>query len=132
MATTETTDDIIDFLHLHFPGFEGLPAKSDAAELKPINKDVPYVTRTGDTLSCTMGNWVGEPTSYKYQWKRGTANVGEDSDTYTVTGADAGATMTCVVSATNAAGTTTAPASNGVAIAASQTRTAHDHKGKEA
>ena len=129
---SETVDDIVDFLHKHFPGFEGLPEKSDAAQLKPVNKDVPYVTRTGDTLNCTMGNWTGEPTSYKYQWKRDGTNVGTDADAYTVTGADAGATMTCVVSATNAIGTTEAPASNGVAIAASQTRETTHHRGKEA
>jgi hypothetical protein len=130
---SETVDDIVDFLHMHFPGFEGLPEKADAAQLKPVNKDVPYVTRTGDMLNCTMGNWTGEPTGYKFQWKRDGTNVGADADAYTVTGADAGATMTCVVSATNAVGTTVAPASNGVAIAASQARETTHHRGtKEA
>jgi hypothetical protein len=84
----------------------------------PVNVDVPYVEQVGDLLTCTMGNWDNEPTSYSYQWKSdGTATIGTDASQYTVTPDDAGHTITCIVTATNAIGSTAAPPSNGVAIA---------------
>jgi hypothetical protein len=84
----------------------------------PINVDVPYASQAGDVLSCTMGNWENEPTAYAYQWKMDGADVGTDSETYTVTAADDGGTATCIVSASNAVGTTQAPPSNGVVVTA--------------
>jgi hypothetical protein len=45
------------------------------------------------------------------------ANVGVGA-TYNTTPADVGHTLTCVVKATNTAGTTTAPPSNGVVVTA--------------
>jgi hypothetical protein len=82
----------------------------------PTNVDVPHVTQNGTTLNCTMGNWTGEPTSYAYQWKIDGTNAGTDSPDYTVRDADVGNTATCVVTATNAAGSGTAPPSNGVVV----------------
>jgi hypothetical protein len=82
----------------------------------PTNVDVPAVTQNGTTLNCTMGNWTGEPTAYAYQWQIDGTNVGTDSPNYTVRDADVGNTATCVVTATNAAGSGTAPPSNGLVI----------------
>src|SRR5215467_15932908 len=39
------------------------------SDLAPINVDIPAVMQDGTTLSCTMGNWTGEPTAYHYQWR---------------------------------------------------------------
>jgi hypothetical protein len=66
-----------------------------------------------------MGNWEGEPTSYAYQWKIDGANVGTGTATAThaVQPGDVGKTATCVVTATNALGSTAAPPSNGVVVA---------------
>lgn len=93
--------------------------------LPPVNKDVPMVSgpsglsaAVGDTLNCTMGNWTGEPSSYVYQWKRGATAVGTNSNNYTAVAADAGASVTCVVTAANANGSTMAPPSNAIVIAA--------------
>ena len=84
----------------------------------PTNRDVPYVGQTGDVLSCTMGNWDGEPDSYAYAWHSdGVANGATGAD-HTITEEDAGHTLACVVTATNALGSTAAPMSNGVAIPA--------------
>lgn len=77
----------------------------------PVNVDIPHVTQAGNTLTCTQGNWNGTPTAYAYQWNVGGSNVGTDADTYTVSAADNGATAICTVTATNAAGSTAAPAS---------------------
>jgi hypothetical protein len=89
-------------------------------DVPPVNVDVPHVSGTGAvgaTLSCTMGNWEGEPTSYAYQWLGGTSTLGT-GETYTVGESDVGASITCVVTATNAFGSTTAPPSNAIDVAA--------------
>ena len=90
---------------------------------KPGVIDVPYVSAapyppatTSTVCSCTQGNWDGVPTSYTYQWKRdGTVNLGTAA-TYTLVAGDIPShTITCVVTATNAQGSTVAPPSNGIA-----------------
>jgi hypothetical protein len=94
-----------------------LTAALAAAQGPPTNVDVPYAQLTGDTASCTMGNWTGEPTSYSYAWHRdGVANGGTDA-TYTVQPDDSGHNLACVVTATNALGATVAPMSNAIAVA---------------
>jgi hypothetical protein len=94
------------------------PDAPAAPTAPPVNVDVPYVTQTGDMLSCTMGIWDGEPTGYAYQWTIDGVAVGTDASTHTVVAGDAGKTAACVVSATNALGTTAAPPSNGVVVTA--------------
>lgn len=78
----------------------------------PTNTTVPAVTQTGTTLNCTMGTWGGEPTSYAYAWKLDDVAAGSDAATYEVQAGDVGKSATCVVTATNAAGSTAAPPSN--------------------
>ena len=83
----------------------------------PVNRDVPAVTQSGSTLSCTMGNWEGEPTSYAYQWKIDGVDAGTGTADYAVQAGDVGKMATCVVTATNAHGSTAAPPSVGVVVA---------------
>ena len=83
----------------------------------PVNTVAPDVTgsqNVGDVLTTTNGTWTGSPTSYAYQWKRGATNVGANANTYTLVSADAGLNMTCVVTATNATGST--PATSNIFI----------------
>lgn len=88
----------------------------------PVNVDVPHVQQAGagvgSSLTATMGNWqnMESASSYRFQWKRGAANVGTNSASYAVTAPDIGTTMTCVVTATNALGSTAAPPSNSVTV----------------
>jgi hypothetical protein len=84
----------------------------------PVNVDVPHVQQEGDTLTCTMGNWEGEPTGYTYQWQLDGADITGGTATLPIMADDVGKTATCVVSATNALGTTAAPPSNGVVVTA--------------
>ena len=87
----------------------------------PINVDVPHVQQEGGSLTCTMGNWEGmqaEPHSYAYQWQLDGADITGGTATLPIMADDVGKTATCVVSATNALGTTAAPASNGVVVTA--------------
>jgi len=95
----------------------------------PVNVDVPMVhgdATVGGTLTCTMGNWDNVPTSYAYQWQSdGSSVAAAGGNTYTVDPADAGKSISCVVTATNNAGSTEAPPSNAVLIsggATTQTR----------
>ena len=89
---------------------------------KPGMVDIPYASANatppvvGTVVSCTTGNWVGTPTSYTYQWKRdGTTNLGTAAN-YTLIAADVGGhSITCVVTATNATGSTAASPSNAIA-----------------
>src|SRR4029077_12469266 len=82
----------------------------------PANVAVPFVSQTGDTLTCTMGEWSGTPTSYAYQWQINSNNAGTDAATYVVQAGDIGGTAVCTVTATNAIGSTAAPPSVGVVV----------------
>lgn len=91
----------------------------------PVNVDIPMVSgpngigdaSEGQTLTCTMGNWHGVPTSYDYAWQVDGSPNSAVGDTYNVAAGDAGHSITCVVTAANAIGATTAPASNPIAVA---------------
>ena len=77
----------------------------------PVNTVLPVVSGTtyvGDLLTTTDGTWSGSPTSFSYQWKRGATNIGTNANTYTLLTADASTNITCVVTATNASGSTPA------------------------
>jgi hypothetical protein len=103
-----------------------LGGEAPGATAPPVNRDVPHVSGVGTVgamLTCTMGNWDGEPTSYAYQWRRGTTDIAGTGNTYVVVAEDAGASISCVVTATNDAGSTVAPPSNAVAIAAASDET---------
>jgi hypothetical protein len=64
-----------------------------------------------------MGNWNNVPDSYAYQWQIDGDDVGTNAADYTVTPGDVGKSAVCVVTATNALGSTAAPPSNSVTIA---------------
>ena len=75
----------------------------------PVNTVAPVISGTavvGQTLSSTTGTWTGTPTiTYAYQWKRNGSNIASaTSSTYTLVQADATFAITCVVTATNVAG----------------------------
>lgn len=110
------TDSLVQHVLMAFVPTDALDSAAEA----PIIIDVPHVsggTVEGDVLNCTMGNWENVPTSYSYQWMRdGTIAVGTDQNTYTLGPDDVGGTITCVVTATNAAGSTAAPPSNAIEI----------------
>lgn len=82
----------------------------NAAQAAPGNTTRPAISGTavvGNTLTCSQGSWTGSPTGYAYAWRRGTTQVATGS-TYALTSADAGQAVTCVVTATNAAGSSSA------------------------
>lgn len=87
----------------------------------PVNISAPVVSGTGligQVLSSTTGTWSGSPSpTYAYQWRRGGTNIaGATASTYTpVFPADNGASITCLVTATNIMGSASA-ISNAIAV----------------
>ena len=78
---------------------------------KPSNRtppSVPGTGKSGDSVKCDPGTWVGSPT-FGFQWLRdGSPIPGATGQTYTLTAADAGHALVCRVTATNGAGSTQA------------------------
>ena len=78
----------------------------------PVNTGLPVITGTasvGNSLSASTGTWTdadGDTPTYSYQWKRGTTNVGANSNSYTLISADAHTNITVVVTANDANGGT--------------------------
>lgn len=91
----------------------------------PVNTVAPAITGApvvGGNITCDNGTWSNSPTSYSKQWQRssdgGTTWVNCTStlqdgtptgDTHTVNLRDVGCKLRCLVTATNAGGSTTAP-----------------------
>lgn len=87
----------------------------------PVNTVLPAITGTtsiGETLSVSDGTWTSTGAlSYAYQWERaGTPIAGATSNSYTLIEDDAGHTLTCVVTASNAGGSTDAESAQTAAI----------------
>ena len=86
-------------------------ARTSAPSSAPVNTATPVIsgsTALGGVLTSTTGTWSNSPISYAYQWKRGATNIGTNANTYTLVAADSNAAITCVVTATNASGSTPA------------------------
>jgi hypothetical protein len=99
-------------------GGNGEGGEGEATEA-PINVDVPLAQQEGQVLTCTMGNWEGmqaEPHSYAYAWTIDGADAGSTAEVNIVP-EDVGKQAVCVVTATNAIGSTAAPPSNAVTVA---------------
>lgn len=81
--------------------------------IAPVNTVAPVISGTlnvGQTLSVTDGTWTGTaPIVYTYQWKRAGVNIAlATNSTYLLVSADKGTSITCEVTATNAAGNASA------------------------
>jgi hypothetical protein len=87
---------------------------TSVASSAPINTSLPVITGTtvsGSILSCSTGTWSNSPTGYSYQWKAdGVVIVGAISSTITLAGPQVDRIITCVVTAINGAGSSTATA----------------------
>jgi hypothetical protein len=60
---------------------------------------------SGEALTCASGTWANNPTAFTFEWLRNaTPILGAQTNSYTVTPADAGAVLQCVVKGTNAGG----------------------------
>ena len=91
-----------------------------STEIPPANTVAPVASGTGtvgQNLTVTNGTWTMSPTSYAYQWLRaGSPILGATNAVYALVGADSGNAVSCRVTATNPAGSTSI-ASNAIAVA---------------
>jgi hypothetical protein len=87
---------------------------------RPKRVTSPAITgvfEEGELLSVSTGTWTNSPSSFAYQWYRdGVAISGATSPTYTTTATDLDTVISCVVSATNANGTTNTSATGASAV----------------
>ena len=78
----------------------------------PVNTVSPVISGTttiGSVLTSTFGDWLNSPTSYSFQWNRNGSPIPSATGfNYTLVQADSASAITCVVTATNASGSTPA------------------------
>lgn len=91
---------------------------------RPVNAAPPTVSGTitvGQTLTCSPGTWSNSPTAYAYTWLRDFEPIpGATTASYLLSGPDASYDLTCQVTATNAAGSTTAFVDAGMVAATTE------------
>jgi len=79
------------------------PAKTITKGVAPVATTKPKVLGTalvGKTLTCSKGTWTPTPTSYKYNWYRGTTLLsGKVYSTYKTVSLDKGKYISCKVTA---------------------------------
>ena len=99
----------------------GLTIGGSGGGAGPVSTSLPAISGSasvGATLTCSSGGWTGLGNGYSYQWQRNNAAIaGSGSSSYVVVSADVGATLTCAVTATFAAGGSTTATSAGVSVA---------------
>ena len=99
------------------------PAGSNALSiiaLVPVKTATPTVSAStvlvGNAVTCGTGSWANTPTSYTYQWQRdGVPISGATTNSHTAVTADVNHSLTCVVTAINANGSS-APATSTAAV----------------
>ncbi len=77
----------------------------------PVNTEAPSISGAGyvgETQYCSPGSWEENPYSYSYEWAVNGSPIGVHSDSYTIEGSPSGSTLSCTVTASNSAGTTSA------------------------
>ena len=87
-----------------------LPSGIPPTEITRVN--ISGINTVGETLTVTdNGTWLGTlPITFTYQWKRnGIDIIGETAITYVIVLADSGQQITCLVTATNIAGSNSSP-----------------------
>lgn len=92
----------------------------------PLNSVLPSISGSstqGSTLTAAVGTWStldaytdSGVLSYSYQWKSAGVNVGTNSNQYQSQSSDVGKAITCVVTASNLRGSTSATSSNSITI----------------
>jgi hypothetical protein len=92
----------------------------------PLNSVLPSISGSatqGSILTAAVGTWStldaytdSGTLSYSYQWKSAGVNVGTNSNQYTSQLSDVGKAITCVVTASNLRGPTSATSSNSITI----------------
>jgi hypothetical protein len=103
---------MLDGVKSPFKGIGSPFGKRRGGSVAPANTSAPVISGipgVGQTLTSTTGTWTGTPgPTFSYQWKRGVTNVGTNANTYSPVSGDIASNITCVVTATNTAGSANA------------------------
>jgi hypothetical protein len=78
--------------------------------------DAPFISQAAAVLSCTLGNWNGQPTARAYQWRVDGVVVGLNQATYTRVAGDVGKVALCNMVATNGVGASLPVQSNQITV----------------
>jgi len=90
-----------------------------AGTLEPTGAPtISGTAKVGQTLTVSTGTWSPTPTSYTYQWLRGSTKVGTDASSYVLTAADDGEQISVSVAAHLAGYTDLAQQSGPVTVGA--------------
>jgi subtilisin family serine protease len=98
-----------------------------ASTAPPADLTAPTISGTaqeGQRLSALTGSWSGSPTGYSYEWRRcdpsgaNCAALAATSSSYSLQTADVGSTLRVAVTASNAAGASTAVSASSPMVAA--------------
>jgi hypothetical protein len=92
----------------------------------PVSTKAPAISgaaEQGDTLSVSNGTWSNSPTRFSYSWEECRSGncspiPGASSGTYTLSAADIGLTIVCVVTASGPGGSASASSNRTAAVAA--------------
>ena len=116
----ECPTDVVDIPSLPAPFNTLPPAVTDLEKEQyiintPPNNIIPPVIAGGNIVGILLkvtdnGTWTGSlPITFSYQWQSNGIDIaGETNDEYTIVLADSGQQITCVVTATNISGSTSA------------------------
>jgi Bacterial Ig-like domain (group 3) len=92
----------------------------------PANTARPTISKSGGTLSVSLGTWSNAPTGFTYAWESCnasgvscTAIPGATSSSYALSAADIGSTIVCLVTATGEGGQGSASTASTTVVAAS-------------
>lgn len=79
---------------------------------KPVNTVLPHATGStvvGNTITCDEGTWNPAGDNFTRQWQSGGTNIsGATGTSYTTQVSDETHSITCIVTATNESGSTSA------------------------
>jgi alpha-tubulin suppressor-like RCC1 family protein len=115
-VSASTTWTKVDVGNTHTEAVQGVETAA------PISLTNPVVSGTaieGRTLASSYGTWSNFPSSFTFQWQRGTTNIsGATSNFYLVVAADIGSTLRCVVTGINSFGSASANSANTATVTA--------------
>jgi hypothetical protein len=94
----ESSSEPVESLIVNIPGEAPIPLRSPSPE---IEGGTP-TPRVGESLTCLHGEWSGAPApTFTYAWYREGSEKLSSTIAYTISSADRGHTLSCVVTASN-------------------------------
>lgn len=104
-VTATSLDGLTVTASISYTVASGSGSSGGAVPVLSVRPALKGAGRPGGCLSCGRGSWSGAPTAFDYQWfADGTPIAGATAPTFAVASIDEGLSLTCGVTASNAAG----------------------------